>query len=522
MSWWHTSTLRLRSAERSVAGRVVFVVNVSPGTYANQENQEQVDRKSSSVQGATARSYSEFRSLWRSLLRATSSTTLFEEDTRRTSVYDRLSRTSESWVAISRRVLGTIDKPGMFSSGRCHCSQDQCPFDRLHVVLKDYPFPRKKLLLTQLDEYALERRRQELERFLLTIQTYFRGFALAFLDQVDSCEVLHLLNAFLGIDEGARTSVIASPGANVTDSNRLSTPRGSLAPDSTRNARHLPQLQIKTIDVDTSRASWAGRFSTVFDVIGSRVMGSMSSGGDVALALYTASTRGHCGTVVELLDRGADPNAVIGDLSSTALHAASHNGRLKVVQVLLAFGASMNEADARGMTPLMSAVGNGQVQVAQFLMRAGADLSRCNTQGESALHDAVRNGSVRMIRLLLDQGADVNVQNARTGQTPLHIAAVTGNLAKCRLLLGYKADTELCTLRGRKPINLAIEGRHKSVIQLLEQHEDPEYTLHYLHDERQTQMMESSVDPEDIVYDMTPPQDIELVQEEDGATYAVL
>jgi ankyrin repeat protein len=61
----------------------------------------------------------------------------------------------------------------------------------------------------------------------------------------------------------------------------------------------------------------------------------------------------------------------------SALHLASHYGRLEVVVFLLENGADIDAKaqNSIGNTPLMSAVAGGRIEIVRFLLDEGADLT---------------------------------------------------------------------------------------------------------------------------------------------------
>src|SRR5688500_13496664 len=86
-------------------------------------------------------------------------------------------------------------------------------------------------------------------------------------------------------------------------------------------------------------------------------------------------------------------------------HAAARSGDIAKVQAMVSAGASVNERDALGGTPL---------------------------------HDAAWSGDLPMIEALLSAGADIEVRHNETGSTPLHYAVITNHEKAVKLLLDRK------------------------------------------------------------------------------------
>jgi len=146
--------------------------------------------------------------------------------------------------------------------------------------------------------------------------------------------------------------------------------------------------------------------------------------------------------------------------------AFGRTGRLKAI---LDEGASMANAYASdGFYPLGLAAFYGHEEAANLLLSRGADpdLAARNPMKVRAIHAASASGSVSIVRALLEAGADVNAPQEK-GFTPLHEAASTGNLELLRILLAHGAKRDLPTEDGRTALDLARDGNHEAVVELL-------------------------------------------------------
>lgn len=105
-----------------------------------------------------------------------------------------------------------------------------------------------------------------------------------------------------------------------------------------------------------------------------------------ATALMRAAFAGDLELVRLLLAKGADPTIVSKD-GETMIEAAAALGfvqgyqqgkpateRLEVIKLLVDLGADVNAADDYGITPLMAAANMGEVSIIQYLVDRGADL----------------------------------------------------------------------------------------------------------------------------------------------------
>lgn len=192
-----------------------------------------------------------------------------------------------------------------------------------------------------------------------------------------------------------------------------------------------------------------------------------------------------------LLEHGADPNVPSQKSLETPLHRVAGNGRSTgVVEMLLAYGASIDQPRADGRTAYALAVRTGNVPVAELLRERGADvaklapvdellgacmaadeerarallaahpelLARLGDEDREALPLAAeekREGSVRLMHAL---GFDLDWQGA-AGGTPLHRAAWHGDPSMTRLLLSLGAPVNVREPEfGGSPLGWAAHG----------------------------------------------------------------
>lgn len=108
-------------------------------------------------------------------------------------------------------------------------------------------------------------------------------------------------------------------------------------------------------------------------------------------ALLAASQNGYLDVVKVLLSGGAYMESTTSTLNSTALHLAAQRGHLDVVRELVSAGANVDCRRSDGATPLISAATKGQVQIIRHLLRAKANpllsMGRYNTLDVGAQHD---------------------------------------------------------------------------------------------------------------------------------------
>ena len=235
---------------------------------------------------------------------------------------------------------------------------------------------------------------------------------------------------------------------------------------------------------------------------------------DQASALVVAVVRGHASLAIDLLERGADPNA--GAAGYTALHWASGsweteltgpNGidaqgaeewrslagvpgdKIDLIRALLARGADPNarltKAPPRvgytqlpvehrvvgvnpypGATPFLLAAMAGDVDVMRILADNGADPRLASNDGTTALMVAAGLGrylaesrvteprALATVKLALELGGEINAVND-SGNAALHGAAHTKADTIIEFLAKNGAELNLPNKRGQTPLTIA-------------------------------------------------------------------
>ena len=140
------------------------------------------------------------------------------------------------------------------------------------------------------------------------------------------------------------------------------------------------------------------------------------------------------------------------------------HGRHDDVLELLGRGADPNASDPLGRTALMYAGINGQTDTMEILIEKGAQINAQDKAGETPLHAAIVFGDPNAIRLLIDKGADVNAR--------FYLGPNTGNLSPLGLAkLRYRNSSERrisdVLARGRLILH-AIKSDYEQIIQMLE------------------------------------------------------
>jgi len=131
-------------------------------------------------------------------------------------------------------------------------------------------------------------------------------------------------------------------------------------------------------------------------------------------AIYSGNTQ----SAKALILAGVDVN-IQGPDGRNALYDAAYKNNLEVMQLLLAKGAiivSQGSSD----TPLHAASREGYLDAVRLLIQSGADVNYRDRDGNTSLHCAARSGNSRLVGYLIEKGGDVSILN-KNEQAPINV-----------------------------------------------------------------------------------------------------
>jgi len=158
----------------------------------------------------------------------------------------------------------------------------------------------------------------------------------------------------------------------------------------------------------------------------------------LGIAAYT----GDLDIVKALLSNGAHVNDANSSGDTALLAGIEHE---KVVEALLAAGASAVAQGRQGVTPLGSAVSIGKKNVVRLLLDHGADPNEIGILSLPVLANALTDDKEAIARLLIEKGADLSVRIRMPGENResyyIDIARRDGQYRIVRLLQRYNAPS---------------------------------------------------------------------------------
>jgi beta-lactamase regulating signal transducer with metallopeptidase domain/ankyrin repeat protein len=196
----------------------------------------------------------------------------------------------------------------------------------------------------------------------------------------------------------------------------------------------------------------------------------------INVAIVEAAEQGDIDEVTELLDDGADVNAVVpGD--GTPLLVAAREGHRTLVRLLLDRGADADIGVEGDGNALIMAAREGFRDIVTMLLDRGADVNAAVPGDGNALIMAAREGHRDIVTMLLDRGASID-EVVPGDENALISASGEGDLDVVQLLVGRGADVNARVWaeqgwpdrRGewRTPLSMARKGGHTSVVRYLQ------------------------------------------------------
>ena len=134
----------------------------------------------------------------------------------------------------------------------------------------------------------------------------------------------------------------------------------------------------------------------------------------------------------QLGEMGADVKATL-DGGVAPIHITAITGVMSVMEMLLRYGAGVNDEYAHKLTPIFPAIHLNNLNMVGYMISRGADVNHRDEMGRTPLHwaaavphEKLEGGNrVKMVRFLLDHNADHTAKD-NGGLTPRDLAEAAG------------------------------------------------------------------------------------------------
>ena len=187
-------------------------------------------------------------------------------------------------------------------------------------------------------------------------------------------------------------------------------------------------------------------------------------------SLQAASHEGKVEMVRMLLNHGADVNSQ-SNRYGNALHAASYGGHMEVVQILLDRGAEINAPSSKYGNALHAASAGSKSEVFQTLLDRGAEHTMTDHLGRSILHQAATGTSSTFLASVLEIVQDIDRQDSQDW-TPSHWAAYFGQSDTVDTLISAGANMHATDWQGWTPYQLASFAGYTDVCEIIRRRVD--------------------------------------------------
>ncbi|KAK6356878.1 hypothetical protein TWF718_001218 [Orbilia javanica] len=199
-------------------------------------------------------------------------------------------------------------------------------------------------------------------------------------------------------------------------------------------------------------------------------------------AIQMVIKEGRIEILEEMLQGGLDPNIYRPYRSPSILDTAINTGHKEMVELLISYGASVNNIPGTYNRPLITAIETDNRPMVEYLLQMGANP---NGGRYSSLSSAVGNGCFNLIDLLFEHGADVMAfggaafrpavhsgekmllyllervpleHRGKALDSALQTAAEWARLDICELLLSVGADADFVGGAKGSPLHAALSN----------------------------------------------------------------
>ncbi|KAJ3414182.1 hypothetical protein HDV05_006887 [Chytridiales sp. JEL 0842] len=225
------------------------------------------------------------------------------------------------------------------------------------------------------------------------------------------------------------------------------------------------------LDLDLYQAAQRGASNRVSALLEAGEVTANSRDAENCTALHWAAINNHLGVARLLIDKGAEVDAIGGDLLATPLHWAARSGHVQMVTFLIKKGAQPSLKDNQGYNALHLAAHAGHAMMILYLLASGMDVDETDTMSRTALMWTAYQGSSLDSMEVLLQNQPFLDRTDSTGFTALHWAVISQHLQFAKLLIQAGASVDVKDSNGKTPADWAKErGYLKTYEQIIAEH----------------------------------------------------
>ncbi|CDP07971.1 unnamed protein product [Coffea canephora] len=135
------------------------------------------------------------------------------------------------------------------------------------------------------------------------------------------------------------------------------------------------------------------------------------------------------------------PETTNSDDVDAMLEAARYDD-IDDLRSLASAGTSLDSKDSHGRTALHMASANGHLDIVEYLVHHRVDINAVNVEHNTPLHWACLNGHIEVVKCLILAGANVSALNSHE-RTPVDEAVTGGKMDVVDAINEAMAQTEL-------------------------------------------------------------------------------
>jgi len=146
----------------------------------------------------------------------------------------------------------------------------------------------------------------------------------------------------------------------------------------------------------------------------------------------------------------------LGEYASTPLHCASREGNVKIIELLIQYGADVNSKNRYATVyPLFEILTSAKIEnpfpLVQLLIDNGADIKVIDSFGNTILHYAIEKELIELIEFSISLGCNINYTGRHDKDTPLHYAYFQKNKKIIDYLIDHGADKDALNIYSKTP-----------------------------------------------------------------------